>query len=147
MNKPGKNCNWTFLLINEVVNKSPFAALKTCQCFSHNRGGRTSGLRMEDDAPWEKYPINYSDDIKRAMDYYEMSINTRYRATKTTDQDKASQNTANTSSTQNDSAFQDSQDPWPTVPIRTPSEIDSDSSSDPNMDTDHEPIRDKWSPP
>ena len=102
---------------------------------------------MEDDAPWERYPTNYSEDIKRAMDYYEMSINTRYRATKTPDQDKASQNTANTSSTQNDSAFQDSQDPWPPIITEPLSDNDSDNSSDPNMDTDHEPIRDKWSPP
>ena len=39
-----------------------------------------------------------------------------------------------------DSAFQDSQDPWPTIALETPSDNDSDNLSDQNMNADHEHI-------
>ena len=39
-----------------------------------------------------------------------------------------------------DSAFQDSQDPWPIIPLRTPSDHDSDNFSDQNMDVNHKSI-------
>ena len=78
------------------------------------------------------------------MEYYEMVANTRAHinfAWSRTIQNNMNQNSTNTSPTYNNSAFQDAQDPWPTIPLKTPSDIDSDNLFDQNMDADREPIQ------
>ena len=50
------------------------------------------------------------------------------------------QRSADSSPTHHNPAFQDAQDPWPTIPLKTPSDTDSDNLSDQNIDADHEPI-------
>ena len=103
--------------------------------------------KLEDDAPWEQFPP----ETKKALEYYDMVANTRahvnlewtrtIQPNLTQAPDHLQRQSADSSSTNyQNSTFQDSQDPWPIVPLRSSSEEDNDNLSDQNMDADHEPF-------